>query len=389
EETYNILKMRHLSSLYGDRSLSLTIAVTTGCNFDCSYCFEANHKGHAMTQETEDRLIAFIKSYQANALGLVWFGGEPLLAFDRMLSINKRLGDMGKKYSAILITNGYLLTEEKIKHLNDLNINTIQITLDGRKETHDSRRCLAGGGPTYDRILDNIDLVLKSDYKGRVLIRVNVDGRNEEEFVDVYKMIRDRYPKVFGKKVTVYPGFVHGDAHPDRGCFFDPVMQGEFLSEILEKYHFAPLSVFPRFQTPGCVLTKRNSFVIGPDGEVYKCWDDVGNKERVTGSIYRFDNWNLGLIAEGMTGCSYLDDPECKECFYFPICNGGCHRVRQNNLHSEFKQSSCTYFKGNLEKLLELYYEEKMRAQKARKAADSTKAVQKDPGSGTDIQEKA
>ena len=85
----------------------------------------------------------------------------------------------------------------------------------------------------------------------------------------------------------------------------------------------------------------------------------------MVGSVNRFDNWNLGLIAEGMTGCSYLDDPECKECFYFPICNGGCHRVRQTNLHSEEKQSSCTYFKGNLEKLLELYYEEKQRKAKS------------------------
>ena len=56
---------------------------------------------------------------------------------------------------------------------------------------------------------------------------------------------------------------------------------------------------------------------------------------------------------------SYLDSQECKECFYFPICDGGCHRVRMNNLHSENKHSTCTYFKGHLEELLELYYEKK------------------------------
>ena len=99
--------------------------------------------------------------------------------------------------------------------------------------------------------------------------------------------------------------------------------------------------------------------MIGPDGEMYKCWDDVGLEEKVVGHIDRFNDWNMALIAEGMTGCSYLDDPECKECYYFPICNGGCHRIRQKNLHAEVKHSSCTYFKGNLENLLELYFEQK------------------------------
>ena len=114
-----------------------------------------------------------------------------------------------------------------------------------------------------------------------------------------------------------------------------------------------------RVTTLGKPIDGASIRVIGPDGEMYKCWDDVGLEEKVVGHIDRFNDWNMALIAEGMTGCSYLDDPECKECYYFPICNGGCHRIRQKNLHAEVKHSSCTYFKGNLENLLELYYEQK------------------------------
>ena len=365
EELYNITKMRHLTNLYADRALTLTFAITTACNFDCSYCFETSHKGHGMSQEVEDKVMNFIRHFNSDVLHITWYGGEPLLAFDRICSITRRLNDMGKKYDAGMITNGYLLTKERAAKLNDLNITYLQITLDGKKETHDARRYLTGGLPTYDRILENIEGLMQTNFKGKLHVRVNVDGRNSEEFAYVYKMMQEKYPKDFGRRITVYPGFVKGDSHPDRGCFFDPVQQGEFIADMMEKYQIAPLNIYPQSMSPACVLTKRNGFVIGPEGELYKCWDDVGIKERVVGTVDRFDNWNMGLIAEGMTGCSFLDDPECKECFYFPVCGGGCHRIRQKNLHAEEKQSSCVYFKGNLENLLELFYEYKMSRQQA------------------------
>lgn len=359
---YNITKMRALTNQYATSSLMLTIAITRACNFDCSYCFEGNRTGRPMSEAVAEKLLRFIEHYRTKNVYLIWYGGEPLLAFDRMLMINSRIRKMGKRVHASLITNGYLLNEEKIARLNELGVSYLQITLDGKKETHDGRRYLKNGAPTYDRILENVDKVMSSDFKGMVHIRVNVDARNEEEFYDVYHMISSRYPETFGKRVTVYPGFVKGDDHPDVSCFFEPEAQGEFLIKMMNEHGISPLSVYPRRQFGGCTLTKRNAFVVGPDGELYKCWDDVGLRDKVVGSIDRFDNWNLGIIAEGMVGCSYLDSQECKECFYFPICTGGCHRIRQKNLHADpdRRHSPCTYFKGNLEQLLELHYERKL-----------------------------
>ena len=359
DDFYYVSKMRNLTRLYSDNMLMLTIAVTCACNFDCSYCFEGSHLGKPMSEEVEEKLIRFIKAHKAENLSITWYGGEPLLAFDRILSIDKRLGDMGKKYSANLITNGYLLTEDKISKLNKLKINYLQITLDGREETHNSRRYLKGGGKTYAKILENVEKVIASDFKGMIHIRVNVDARNEDEFVTVYQYFQNKYPNDFGKRITVYPGFVKGDDHPDVSCFFDMEEQGDFLARLFRNYGIAALDIFPKRSSQSCTLTCRNAFVVGPDGELYKCWDDVGLKEKVVGTLDVYPNWNMPLIAEGMVACSYLDSPECKECFYFPICNGGCHRIRMNNLHSEVKHSPCTYFRGNLEKFLELYYEYK------------------------------
>lgn len=356
---YNVAKMRNLMQLYGDSTLSLTLAVTRACNFACSYCFECNRSGQPMSDEIEDKLIRFITRRDPKALNIVWYGGEPLLAFDRILSIDSRLKALGKPYAASMITNGYLLTDEKVAHLNDLKITYLQITLDGSEETHDSRRCLVSGGKTYRTILENVDRVMKSDFRGAVHIRVNVDSRNEEEFVYVYRYFREHYPNDFGKRIRVYPGFVKGDDKPESSCFFDSVRQGEFIARMFRKYGIAPLSLYPPRRSQSCTMTSRTSFVVGPEGEIYKCWDDVGIPERVVGSVDEKSAWDMGQIAEDMVAASYFDDPECRECRFFPICDGGCPRVRVNNLTKKDPVMPCSYFRDNIETLLELYYESK------------------------------
>ena len=53
-----------------------------------------------MSAEVEDQLIKFIGRFYTRDLSLTWFGGEPLLAFDRILSIDRRVRELGKRVSA-------------------------------------------------------------------------------------------------------------------------------------------------------------------------------------------------------------------------------------------------------------------------------------------------
>ena len=359
DDLYNILKMRRQTAQYAGNVLLLTVAITRNCNFDCSYCFEGNRTGKPMTEEVEDKLVEFIQKFKVRHRFITWYGGEPLLAFDRILSIDRKLKALDLPYRGMLVTNGFLLDERVIRELDNLRILIIQITLDGAKNTHDARRVLKGGGPTFDRIVKNLDALMASDYKGKVHIRVNVDARNEDEFMDVYRLIRERYPK--DERIMVYPGFVTGDAHPDASCFFDSDSKGRFVANVLKKHGVSPMSLFPSSPAAGCTLTKRNAFVVGPDGELYKCWNDVGIPEAVVGHIDSFTDWNVARIAKGMVAASYLDDEECRRCFYFPVCDGGCHQARMKNLEDGGNRDVCSYFKHHLDELLELHYEQKQR----------------------------
>ncbi|MBR3457488.1 MAG: SPASM domain-containing protein [Selenomonadaceae bacterium] len=359
EDLYNILKMQRLSVQYGNSFLSLTVAITRACNFGCSYCYENNRTGSPMSEEVADKLVEFIQRHRKLKPFINWYGGEPLLAFPRIRYIHRKLAEEGISEVAHMITNGYLLQESVIGELNDLNIQLIQITLDGKRETHDARRCLVGGGKTFDVILHNIDALMASDYKGTVNVRVNVDGRNADEYVAVHELLRERYPKDFPRRIHAYPGFVHGDSHPDASCFFDSNEKGRFVADVYEKYGIEALSLFPPAPRVGCTLTNRNAFVVGPDGEVYKCWDDVGVREAVVGHIDSRTDWNMARIAKGMVAPSYLDSAECHDCFYFPICDGGCHLMRMKNIQDGNQRDVCSYFKHHLDEILELHYERK------------------------------
>ncbi|MCR5289635.1 MAG: radical SAM protein [Treponema sp.] len=365
DDFYNILKMRRLTAAYAATSLLLTVAITRNCNFACSYCYESNRTGKPMSHETAQKLLDFIAMHKKmDKLNIIWYGGEPLLGIERIRELDAKFKEANYDYTAMLVTNGSLFDDSIISDLNMLHIDRIQITLDGCKETHDSRRFQVDGKGTFDRILENLNKIMNSDYKGIVQIRVNVDMRNKADYIDVYRLIKEQYTDTYGKRIFVYPGFVKGDGHPDASCFFDSSLTGKFVADIAREEGVEAMSLFPHMASYGCTLTRHNAYVVGPDGELYKCWDDIGLPEMVIGHIDDFTNWNMSLYARGMVGASYLESEECKNCFYFPVCDGGCHKIRLRNLMDKGNRDCCSYFRDHLEELLELHFEQKQRAQK-------------------------
>lgn len=191
QEEFARIKYKSLFRRFSNSLLSLTINPTLDCNFACPYCFEGKHPQVYMSDQVEEEVISFVKRHEAaKTLKVVWFGGEPLLAFSRMRSLTQKFLDLGLKYEAGIITNGYLLTDRVVKHLDDLCIKSIQVTIDGMKEVHNSRRCLRTGHPTFDRIIENIKYVHDICPNIKLNVRVNIDHTNERDFLELYKMFQ-------------------------------------------------------------------------------------------------------------------------------------------------------------------------------------------------------
>ncbi|MEI8185832.1 MAG: radical SAM protein [Chlorobiaceae bacterium] len=341
--------------------LGLTICPTLLCNFRCLYCFEHSQADSSvMTPETIDRLIHFIKRYKdIKHLSIAWYGGEPLLAFDVICDITAKVMALDLDIDEFgMVTNGYLLDSKKIARLNDLNIKTIQITLDGPEEVHDTRRVLAGGGPTFQRIIKNIDALMNSDYKGSCAIRVNIDKTNQKQFIAMQIALLERYK---GKKLTVYAGHVNtSNGHPfEQSCSLNLQEWTDFTFEQHQgKSHAPTANFYPSGNLDSvCVATSHQGFVVGPEGELYQCWEDVGTPVMVVGNIHEEEPiTNPVLHARYSIGTDAYNDPDCRECNVLPICGGGCANKRMRaKQFGEKGLEFCSPYKDNLTTFLEAY----------------------------------
>ena len=358
------IKFQTQRNRFDTSHLSLTINPTLDCNFRCPYCFEADaHHKHYMTEEVEDAIVNAINTKYSSVEGIfvTWFGGEPLMNFKSLKSLSQKIIAIGKPFTADIITNGYLLTDSVVNQIDELKIDSLQITVDGPKDVHDARRVLVGGGGTFDIINQNIQRVLKNS-GAHVVIRVNVDGSNAENYVDVCRHFKKTISEEYHKRVMVTPGFVEAVVNTNTcksSCNFDRQRQAEFLLDIFKRYKLAPWGFYPSHSRYECPVRNLNTMVIGSQGELYRCWNDVGRPEKTVGSIVgnaRPTAQQSRVLLDYLAAGDALEDSTCRGCFHFPTCGGGCPYERiHNQHHPEQPADPCPHILGNLDAFMEAH----------------------------------
>ncbi|MFW5720920.1 MAG: radical SAM protein [Bacteroidota bacterium] len=352
-----ILQKKYLDYLKSFKNdfLSLVIAPTLKCNFVCPYCYEDGDVS-SMNYSILDQLISYIHSIRnIDRLSICWHGGEPLLAFDKILYF---LDKLYSKFPELLInhsmvTNGYLLCNEKMEKLMKFSLNYIQITIDGTPEHHNRNRPHKSGMPTYDRIIYHIDNILQNWPSCFVNVRVNIHKNNCSSFSETYKSLTNRWK---GMNCRISLVFVSDNDNCRVPCMklHD---RFRFFKELSKDTDLQQINFFPEKQEYGCTATYLNSLVVGPEGELYKCWADVGNQDKVIGSILNGVS-NIDLVSEYMIGSSMYSDESCLKCFLLPVCNGVCNLVRFENKFRSEKMENCPIDINNLAEMLSLHHKQ-------------------------------
>jgi uncharacterized protein len=327
-------ELRPLEDLYeqsraASGTLSLTIVTSLGCNFDCGYCYEDKHPS-IISEDLQRHIVAFVEKRLEHVTGLsvTWFGGEPLLGTKPLLSLSRHFLELclrrGVEYDASIVTNGYLLTAATAKQLQGHGVRSAQVTVDGPPEVHDKRRPTRGGKGTFWQIVKNIAAAVDSGIG--VSVRVNVDKTNAMHTRRLLDILRDAG---LSGRIDVYLG--HTSVPLAKECF-----NGREFARV--EHQFNVVAAGESFTTPAlpqltgapCTAVRKNEFVIGSEGELYKCWESVGHRDQVIGNIRDIDSVNVEN--NKWINFSPFNNAECRACQVLPVCMGGCAQHAMNLL---------------------------------------------------------
>src|SRR3982751_1367479 len=111
--------------LFDQKPLQCSIYLTDRCNLDCSYCTEYdNSKPHP---KLEDLKLWIKKIRDLGTMRIALVGGEPLM-HPNVVEIVRYCRELG--FATSLTTNGFLLTRQKLKELEEAGLQVMQISVD-------------------------------------------------------------------------------------------------------------------------------------------------------------------------------------------------------------------------------------------------------------------
>lgn len=342
------IKYKNKESCYANRDYMLVINPTLECCFKCWYCYEERQTGH-MSEETITALKKHISMYVDNgsitSLYLSWFGGEPLLFFEEIvypmsLFAKEKCYKKGIPFSNGITTNAYCINGMVIEKMNEVKLKNYQITLDGNRDRHNTIRN-HNGKPSYDKIIENINLLCAGINNVKINLRINYDDvtldMNPED-------ILLSFPKEYRKSIHIDLHRVWQTANSKQAKLFSNggnVRLNEFMklaSSLGYQCHSGGKIEIGTFYS--CYANKKHYACINYDGNIFKCTARSFSEINSVGKLQEDGHivWDEKKLSR-LYGYSPLENSTCEQCEYLPICMGQCPQNYMESGHT----MTCVY----------------------------------------------
>ncbi len=358
----NIIKLRYQRDVFINNNYHLIINPTMDCNFKCWYCYET-HKKSKMSVDIQKGIVkhlkALIEDRKISGLSLSWFGGEPLLFFEDIIySLSRQLKQLMENedmpFTNSMTTNGYLFKKGWINKIIDINIKHFQITLDGNKAKHDNSRTTIGGGKTYDKIVNNINMLCKEIDDLSITLRINY----KNETLDDINEIINSFDEDIRHKINV-------SFHRIWQTYDEDIILNDKYSVERDKFKASGFVVnnssFQLYKGCKCYADRWNEILLNYDGLAYKCTARNFTKENSLGELQPDGKikWDTAKLANRFCKSGF-DNAVCLDCKLLPMCGGFCSQkiieVHEKNLQAacqlNFQELSVDDFIINRYKLL-------------------------------------
>lgn len=324
------------------------------CNLGCTYCYYLEKKElypeQGKTIMSDDLLEKFVSQYiEAQTMQPIlftWHGGEPLM---RDISFYKRAMELQRKYARgkqitnTLQTNGTLLNDSWCKFFKENNF-LIGISIDGSKPFHDKYRTTKNQRPTFDQVVQGINLLKKHHVEYNIMGVVN--NFNVDHPLEFYQFFKD----IDSHYIQFAPIVERDNEGKVTEWSVSPNKWGEFLIAIFNEwvkkdvgtyfvqYFDSALANWVGVNPGVCIFAKNcgHAGVMEFNGDVYSCDHFVyppyklGNikTKTLTEMMYSKQQINFGLAkSESLSS-------QCKQCKYLFACHGECPKNRISKTQS-------------------------------------------------------
>ncbi len=266
----------------------LEFQITDRCNLRCRHCYIGDKGTSELSVNQIQKTLKEFEEMQG--LRVLISGGEPLI-HRKFKEINNMLPDFFLR--KVLFTNGLFLNKRILKKLN---VDEIQVSIDGLEDAHDSLR----GKGTFKLAIESVKRALDSGFE--VSISTMVHPGNLNDFDEMERLFKDMGIKDW----TVDVPCVTGRLKENDQFSISPELGGKYLGYGFGEGLHSGASGF------GCGL---HLMAVMADGRVSKC------------TFY--SDSPVGRIEDGLRECWQrikpirLDDLKC-DCSYVESCRGGC-----------------------------------------------------------------
>ena len=354
------------------------------CNLACKYCFvgsDACGQGISSTKDmtpeiAEKALDVFARQLEQSSedyteyeSNIIFFGGEPLLKFDVLEYVARRVKELSesrpvlRNTSLAVITNGTLLNEERILKLDAMGV-AVSISIDGFTEQANSMRVDKQGNETFERVVQVLETYKRLEVDPPSL-SVTLTERTIEDLPSMLKLVGDYGVRGFGYNVLLKREDEDGGEYYEAASQFiiDSFLalreHGVYEDRIMRKLNAFAHS---RVHFSDCGATYGGQILFAPDGQIGICQGLMSESEN-----YVADIWDDDFIAnehpawKAWSGLTAIHNDECLSCEALGICGGGCP-VNARLLHPELglhcvDERSCVHSKKTLEFLIRDLYE--------------------------------
>ena len=332
------------------------------CNLRCRYCYylEKDHlygsnDAHFMSERLLEKFIAdYMQAQTTPEVLFTWHGGEALLRpiafYERALQLQRRYA-RGRQVVNSIQTNGTLLTPEWCEFLRE-NGFLVGISIDGPRNVHDAYRRTSADGPSFDRVMQGLQLLKDHHVEWNALAVVNnLNVEKPREFYRFFKDIGCQYlqfapivERIVSRDdgLTLAPGMQEGGRLTSHSI--TPSQWGRFLCELFDEWVVADVgSIFVQIfdatlanwvgVTPGiCSLSAHcgHAAVMEHNGDVFSCDHFVFpeyrlgnlNEKTITEMVYSPQQQRFAQMKTAML------PRQCRECQFLFACHGECPKNR-------------------------------------------------------------